>query len=212
MDDQVVRRVFQEGGRDFYQQQPSTSSSSSSILQSLPLHVVLILLQLLLLNRLNKFSLRKEWVSLKSWTCFRNWVCWKSFVLMWDAAGWSCRGNLKLGCDQVIYIFVGWFYCIELRIYDLISWANSIFVVLDWEECLCYFCIFIPFCLAFGSCLGVSIIYKNWCFAVIWSWILLVGQIYSRTEVKKRWSGHCWNRWSNWIRKIEVSVFFTWAF
>ncbi|XP_047964934.1 uncharacterized protein LOC125209383 isoform X2 [Salvia hispanica] len=39
MDDQVVRRVFQEGGRDFYQQQPSTSSSSSSILQSLPLHV-----------------------------------------------------------------------------------------------------------------------------------------------------------------------------
>ncbi|KAG8382772.1 hypothetical protein BUALT_Bualt05G0112100 [Buddleja alternifolia] len=40
MDDQVVQRVFQEGGRDFYQQQPSTSSSSSSsILQSLPLHV-----------------------------------------------------------------------------------------------------------------------------------------------------------------------------
>ncbi|XP_042022141.1 uncharacterized protein LOC121769408 isoform X1 [Salvia splendens] len=38
MDDQVVRRVFQEGGRDFYPQQPSTSSSSS-ILQSLPLHV-----------------------------------------------------------------------------------------------------------------------------------------------------------------------------
>ncbi|PIN16266.1 Uridine kinase [Handroanthus impetiginosus] len=40
MDDLVVQRVFQEGGRDFYQQQPSTSSSSSSsILQSLPLHV-----------------------------------------------------------------------------------------------------------------------------------------------------------------------------
>ncbi|KAL0408964.1 UNVERIFIED_CONTAM: Inorganic pyrophosphatase TTM2 [Sesamum radiatum] len=39
MDDQVVQRVFQEGGRDFYQQQPSTSSSSSSILQALPLHV-----------------------------------------------------------------------------------------------------------------------------------------------------------------------------
>lgn len=39
MDDEVVQRVFQEGGRDFYQQQPSTSSSSSSILQSLPLHV-----------------------------------------------------------------------------------------------------------------------------------------------------------------------------
>ncbi|KAK4400036.1 Inorganic pyrophosphatase TTM2 [Sesamum angolense] len=38
MDDQVVQRVFQEGGRDFYQQQPSTSSSSSSILQALPLH------------------------------------------------------------------------------------------------------------------------------------------------------------------------------
>ncbi|KAL7149467.1 hypothetical protein ABFS83_05G042700 [Erythranthe nasuta] len=42
MDDQVVQRVLQEGGRDFYQQQPSTSaasSSSPSILQSLPLHV-----------------------------------------------------------------------------------------------------------------------------------------------------------------------------
>ncbi|XP_023639295.1 uncharacterized protein LOC17885014 isoform X3 [Capsella rubella] len=37
MDDEVVQRVFQEGGRDFFQQQPSTSSSS--ILQSLPLHV-----------------------------------------------------------------------------------------------------------------------------------------------------------------------------
>ncbi|KAK6122346.1 hypothetical protein DH2020_043966 [Rehmannia glutinosa] len=36
MDDQVVQRVLQEGGRDLYQQQPSTSSSSSSILQSLP--------------------------------------------------------------------------------------------------------------------------------------------------------------------------------
>ncbi|KAH7570983.1 hypothetical protein JRO89_XS05G0233800 [Xanthoceras sorbifolium] len=39
MDDEVVQRVFHEGGRDFFQQQPSTSSSSSSILQSLPLHV-----------------------------------------------------------------------------------------------------------------------------------------------------------------------------
>ncbi|GAV85179.1 AAA_17 domain-containing protein, partial [Cephalotus follicularis] len=41
MDDGVVQRVFQEGGREYYQQQPSTSSSSSSpsILQSLPLHV-----------------------------------------------------------------------------------------------------------------------------------------------------------------------------
>ncbi|KAL5193066.1 Uridine-cytidine kinase C [Glycine soja] len=40
MDDEVVQRVFHEGGRDYFQQQPSTSSSSSSsILQSLPLHV-----------------------------------------------------------------------------------------------------------------------------------------------------------------------------
>ncbi|XP_031268781.1 uncharacterized protein LOC116127269 isoform X4 [Pistacia vera] len=40
MDDGVVQRVFQEGGRDYFQPQPSTSSSSSSsILQSLPLHV-----------------------------------------------------------------------------------------------------------------------------------------------------------------------------
>ncbi|CAJ1939591.1 unnamed protein product [Sphenostylis stenocarpa] len=44
MDDEVVQRVFQEGGRDYFQQQPSTSSSSSSssILQSLPLHVLLL--------------------------------------------------------------------------------------------------------------------------------------------------------------------------
>lgn len=33
-----MKRVFQEGGRDYFPQQPSTSSSSS-ILQSLPLHV-----------------------------------------------------------------------------------------------------------------------------------------------------------------------------
>eukprot|EP00258_Populus_trichocarpa_P049903 XP_024465922.1 uncharacterized protein LOC7475527 isoform X1 [Populus trichocarpa] len=42
MDHEVVQRVFQEGGRDYFQQQPptsSSSSSSSSILQSLPLHV-----------------------------------------------------------------------------------------------------------------------------------------------------------------------------
>ncbi|WOH15565.1 hypothetical protein DCAR_0935107 [Daucus carota subsp. sativus] len=38
MDDDVLKRVLQEGGRDYYEQQPSTSSSSS-ILQSLPLHV-----------------------------------------------------------------------------------------------------------------------------------------------------------------------------
>lgn len=40
MDDDVVHRVLQEGGRDYYQQTPSTSSSSPSILQSLPLHAV----------------------------------------------------------------------------------------------------------------------------------------------------------------------------
>ncbi|CAI0541054.1 unnamed protein product, partial [Linum tenue] len=41
MDDEVVQRVLQEGGREFLRQSPSTSSSSSSssILQSLPLHV-----------------------------------------------------------------------------------------------------------------------------------------------------------------------------
>ncbi|XP_048230138.1 uncharacterized protein LOC8258197 isoform X1 [Ricinus communis] len=38
MEDEVVQRVLQEGGRDYFQQTPSTSSSSS-ILQSLPLHV-----------------------------------------------------------------------------------------------------------------------------------------------------------------------------
>ncbi|KAK4792068.1 hypothetical protein SAY86_022503 [Trapa natans] len=38
MDDGVVQRVFEEGGRDYFQQQPSTSAASS-ILQSLPLHV-----------------------------------------------------------------------------------------------------------------------------------------------------------------------------
>ncbi|CAI0396996.1 unnamed protein product, partial [Linum tenue] len=39
MDDEVVQRVLQEGGREFLRQSPTTSSSSSSILQSLPLHV-----------------------------------------------------------------------------------------------------------------------------------------------------------------------------
>lgn len=39
MDDEVLQRVLQEGGRDYYQREPSTSSSSPSILQSLPLHV-----------------------------------------------------------------------------------------------------------------------------------------------------------------------------
>ncbi|KAE9597292.1 putative uridine kinase [Lupinus albus] len=38
MDDEVVQRVFHEGGRDYFQQQ-QPSTSSSSILQSLPLHV-----------------------------------------------------------------------------------------------------------------------------------------------------------------------------
>lgn len=42
MDDEVLQRVFQEGGRD-YIHQPSTSTSSS-ILQSLPLHVVRLFL------------------------------------------------------------------------------------------------------------------------------------------------------------------------
>ncbi|XP_010274695.1 PREDICTED: uncharacterized protein LOC104609946 isoform X2 [Nelumbo nucifera] len=39
MDDEVVQRVFQEGGRDYFQQLAPSSSSYSSILQSLPLHV-----------------------------------------------------------------------------------------------------------------------------------------------------------------------------
>lgn len=39
MDDEVVQRVFEEGGRDYHQQPSTSSSSSSSILQSLPLHV-----------------------------------------------------------------------------------------------------------------------------------------------------------------------------
>ncbi|KAK3221702.1 hypothetical protein Dsin_008727 [Dipteronia sinensis] len=39
MDDEVIQRVFHEGGREYFQRQPSTTSSSSSILQSLPLHV-----------------------------------------------------------------------------------------------------------------------------------------------------------------------------
>lgn len=47
MDDGVVQRVFEEGGRDYFQQQPSTSSSSPSILQSLPVHAV---------NNLNSFE------------------------------------------------------------------------------------------------------------------------------------------------------------
>lgn len=40
MDDDAMKRIFQEGGRDYNQPPPSTSSTStSSILQSLPSHV-----------------------------------------------------------------------------------------------------------------------------------------------------------------------------
>ncbi|KAL2546180.1 P-loop containing nucleoside triphosphate hydrolase superfamily protein [Forsythia ovata] len=62
MDDEVVQRVFQEGGRDFYQQQPSTSSSSSSILQSLPLHVSFDHGYYLLVKSIQELRSKKEGV------------------------------------------------------------------------------------------------------------------------------------------------------
>ncbi|CAL5353952.1 unnamed protein product [Camellia sinensis] len=61
MDDNVVQRVFQEGGRDFYQQ---PSSSSSSIIQSLPLYVLsLCLLITKLIDLINAKELNKLGVS-----------------------------------------------------------------------------------------------------------------------------------------------------
>ncbi|CAH9062052.1 unnamed protein product [Cuscuta epithymum] len=58
--DNVVQRVFQEGGRDFYQQQPSTSSSTSSILQSLPLHVSFDHGYYLLVKSIQELRLKKD--------------------------------------------------------------------------------------------------------------------------------------------------------
>lgn len=58
----MVQRVFQEGGRDFYQQQPSTSSSSSSILQSLPLHVSFDHGYYLLVKSIQELRSKKEGV------------------------------------------------------------------------------------------------------------------------------------------------------
>ncbi|KAM6548086.1 hypothetical protein CsatB_019762 [Cannabis sativa] len=60
MDDEVVQRVFQEGGRDYFQQQPSTSSSSSSILQSLPLHVSFDYGYYLLVKSIQELREKKE--------------------------------------------------------------------------------------------------------------------------------------------------------
>ncbi|KAJ6321956.1 hypothetical protein OIU77_011944 [Salix suchowensis] len=62
MEDEVVQRVFQEGGRDYFQQQPSTSSpsSSSSILQSLPLHVSFDHGYYLLVKSLQELREKKE--------------------------------------------------------------------------------------------------------------------------------------------------------
>ncbi|KDP38059.1 hypothetical protein JCGZ_04702 [Jatropha curcas] len=62
MDDDVVQRVFQEGGRDYFQQPPSTSSSSSSILQSLPLHVSFDHGYYLLVKSIQELRAKKEGV------------------------------------------------------------------------------------------------------------------------------------------------------
>ncbi|PWA96192.1 P-loop containing nucleoside triphosphate hydrolases superfamily protein [Artemisia annua] len=61
MDDEVVQRVLQEGGRDYYQQTPSTSSSSSpSILQSLPLHASFDRGYYLLIKSIQELRSKKE--------------------------------------------------------------------------------------------------------------------------------------------------------
>ncbi|KAG8637493.1 hypothetical protein MANES_15G128300v8 [Manihot esculenta] len=56
MDDDVVQRVLQEGGRDFFQQPPSTSS----ILQSLPLHASFDRGYYLLVKSIQELRERKE--------------------------------------------------------------------------------------------------------------------------------------------------------
>ncbi|KAL9252872.1 Uridine-cytidine kinase C-like protein [Drosera capensis] len=60
MDDEMVQRVFEGGGRDYYQQPPSTSSSSSSILQSLPLHVAFGTGYYLLVKSIQELREKKE--------------------------------------------------------------------------------------------------------------------------------------------------------
>ncbi|KVH97657.1 CYTH-like domain-containing protein [Cynara cardunculus var. scolymus] len=60
MDDDVVHRVLQEGGRDYYQQAPSTSSSSPSILQSLPLHASFDRGYYLLVKSIQELRSKKE--------------------------------------------------------------------------------------------------------------------------------------------------------
>ncbi|KAJ0449271.1 putative uridine/cytidine kinase [Helianthus annuus] len=60
MDDDVVHRVLQEGGRDYYQQTPSTSSSSPSILQSLPLHASFDRGYYLLVKSIQELRSKKE--------------------------------------------------------------------------------------------------------------------------------------------------------
>ncbi|KAJ9563682.1 hypothetical protein OSB04_008842 [Centaurea solstitialis] len=62
MDDDVVHRVLQEGGRDYYQQTPSTSSSSPSILQSLPLHASFDRGYYLLVKSIQELRSKKEGV------------------------------------------------------------------------------------------------------------------------------------------------------
>ncbi|GAA0153655.1 nucleotide kinase [Lithospermum erythrorhizon] len=62
MDDEVVHRVLQEGGRDYFYQQPSTSSSSSSILQALPLHVTFDHGYYLLVKSIQELRSKKEGV------------------------------------------------------------------------------------------------------------------------------------------------------
>ncbi|CAH1417009.1 unnamed protein product [Lactuca virosa] len=60
MDDDVVHRVLQEGGRDYYQETPSTSSSSPSILQSLPLHASFDRGYYLLVKSIQELRSKKE--------------------------------------------------------------------------------------------------------------------------------------------------------
>ncbi|KAI4386492.1 hypothetical protein MLD38_004422 [Melastoma candidum] len=58
MEDDLVQRLFQEGGREYFQQQPS--SSSSSILQSLPLHVSFVHGYYLLVKSIQELREKKE--------------------------------------------------------------------------------------------------------------------------------------------------------
>lgn len=112
MDDEVVQRVFQEGGRDYFQQQPSTSSSSSSILQSLPLHVVCFLCLYIHLYAFIWFSYLfwrilfwLDMLKLSSLLIMNFWVC-EEQVFVWPNWTLLCFGCFFFPVDFILKFVV----------------------------------------------------------------------------------------------------------